>query len=233
MRFMVMHKVDRVMEAGQRPSQEVISGMGKLIGRMLKAGVFLDGAGLHPSAQRARLTIADGNRTVQRGPYDGGNELLASFALITAKSLDHAIELAGRLVEGDGEVEIGPVVEAWDLNGKARPADAPYRYLLLRKADAAFERGAGLPTTVQAVLDEWQADGTLQSAATLVPSAQGVRYQASGGKRTWIDGPFAESKELVAGFSIIEVPSLAEAKTFTEEYGSILGDNQVDIRVVS
>ena len=179
------------------------------------------------------MTVAGGKRTVQRGLYDGGNELLASFAMITAKSMDHAIELAGRLVEGDGEVEIGPVVEGWDLNGRARPENAPYRFLLLRKADAGFERGGGVPDAVQKVLDEWKLDGTLQSAAALTPSAQGVRYQSTGGKRTWIDGPFAESKELVAGYSIIDVPSLAEAKTFTEEYGAILGDTQVDIRVVA
>jgi hypothetical protein len=50
------------------------------------------------------------------------------------------------------------------------------------------------------------------------------------GKRQWIDGPFAESKELIAGFSIFEVPSVEEVKRLTEEYAGILGDNEVDIR---
>ena len=53
-----MHKVDANMEAGVRPSQELIQKMGQLVGRTLKAGIFKDGAGLHRSANRARVTFA-------------------------------------------------------------------------------------------------------------------------------------------------------------------------------
>src|SRR5439155_10466704 len=45
MRFMVMHKVDASMEAGERPSQDIIKNMGAFIGEKMKAGVFIDGAG--------------------------------------------------------------------------------------------------------------------------------------------------------------------------------------------
>ena len=235
MRFMVMHKVDAKMEAGDPPDQTIIQGMGQLVGRSLKAGVFEDGAGLHRSAKRVRLIFNGSQRTIVRGPYEGDNELLASFALIAATSMDHAIELATRLAEAgnDREIEIGPVVEGWDLTGAKRPADAPYRFLLLRKADAAFEAGAAKPAGVQRVLDEWKRDGVLQSAAMLTPSANGARTRVTGGKRVWTDGPFTESKELVAGFSVINVPTLADAKAWTEEYAAVLGDNEVDIRVVA
>jgi len=235
MRFMVMHKVDAPMEAGEPPARSIIEGMGALVGRSLKSGVFLDGAGLHRSEMRVRLTFDGGKRTVVRGPYQGSNELLASFALIAASSMDHAVELATRLAEagGDRELEIGPVVEAWDLNNAPRPAGKPYRFLLLRKADAAFEAGAKQPAAVQRVLDEWKRDGVLQSAALLAPSKTGARLRTTGSKRVWTDGPFAESKELVAGFSIIEVPTLADAKAWTEEYAAILGDTQVDVRDVA
>src|SRR4051812_22901051 len=84
MRFMCMHKVDAKMEAGERPSQELIQKMGQFVGRHLKAGVFLDGAGLHRSAARARVSFgANGQASVERGPFAGKNELLARFALIT------------------------------------------------------------------------------------------------------------------------------------------------------
>lgn len=234
MRFMVMHKVDATMEAGGPPSKAIIEGMGRFIGNAIKAGQFLDGAGLHRSATRVRLTFDGGKRDVLRGPYEGANELIASFAMVTASSMDHAIELATRLATaaGDREIEIGPVVEGWELHGGKRPANAPYRFLLLRKGDDRFESGASQPAAVQHVLDEWKRDGVLQSAATLAPSATGTRYRVTGGKRTWLDGPFAESKELVAGFSIIDVPSLADAKAWAVEYAAILGDNEVDVRAV-
>jgi hypothetical protein len=235
MRFMVMHKVDAAMEAGGPPSKTIIENMGQLIGRSLKAGIFKDGAGLHRSATRARVTFTSGKPTVARGPYAGDNELIASFALIATNGIEKAIELAIELGEAAGrrDVEVGPVVEGWDLNGSPRPANAPHRFLLLVKADAASEEGASQPARVTALLDQWKTDGLLQSETRLKPSATAVRYKVTNGKRQWTDGPFTESKELIAGFSILEVPALDDAKRFTEEYASILGDNEVDIREVA
>jgi len=234
MRFMVMHKTDPVMEAGGPPSPRIIQEMGTFIQGAAKAGVFKDGAGLHPSSRRVRLVFEAGARTVTRGPYEGRNELLASFAMIKADSIDHAIEIASRLAAavGDVEIEIGPVVEAWDLGVMAKPAGAALRFLLLRKADAAFEAGAPQPAALTRLLGELARDGVVISAATLAPSSTGLRFRKTGGKRAWTDGPFTESKELVAGFSILELPALADVKAWAEPYAAILGDNEIDARVV-
>lgn len=242
MRFMVMHKVDAKMEAGTPPDQTIIERMGRLIGGSMKEGIFQDGAGLHRSAQRVRLTFEGDRPTLQRGPYQGRNELVASFAMVTAQSDDHVIELATQLAKagGDQEIEIGPVVEGWDLTGKPRPAGAPLRFLLLRKADVplrsgigAFESGAAQPAGVGKLLEEWKRDGVLGSAGVLGPSSKGVRSKVTAGVRAWYDGPFTESKELIAGYSIIEVPSLADAKAWAERYAAVLGENEVDVREVA
>lgn len=235
MRFMVMHKVDAVMEAGGPPPARIVQEMGAYVQGSIKSGVFKDGAGLHPSSRRVRLVFAAGQRTVTPGPLEGRNELLASFAMIKADSMDHAIEIATRIagVLGDCEIEVGPVVEPWDLGVMEKPARAPLRFLLLRKADPAFEAGAGEPAALTRLLEALGKDGVLQSAATLAPSKAGARYRKTGGKRAWTDGPFTESKELVAGFSIVELPALADARAWAEAYGAILGDNEVDVRVVA
>jgi hypothetical protein len=232
MRFMVTHKVDAQMEAGGPPSPRIVQEMGALVQDALKAGVFKDGAGLHRSARRVRLTFAGGERTILRGPYAGSNELIASVAMIKATSMEHAIEIATRVAAatGDLELEIGPVVEPWDLGMMARPEHAPQRFLILRKADRGFEAGAPPPAGLAPLLDELARDGVLISAAALAPSAAGARYRTAGGKRTWTDGPFTESKELVAGFSIVEFPSLVEVRAWAEAYAAILGDNEVDVR---
>ena len=52
------------------------------------------------------------------------------------------------------------------------------------------------------------------------------------GKRSWVDGPFAESKELVAGYSILEVPSKRDALAWADRYAAILDGNEVDVRSV-
>jgi hypothetical protein len=235
MKFIVMHKVDDHMEAAGPVKQEIVQQMGRLVGEGLKSGLFLDGAGLHRSAVRARVRFTSGKSTVTRGPYKGENELVAAFAMVRTSGMDEAIEIAHRYgaILGDGEVEVGPVVEAWDLMGKPRPANVVgERFLLLRKSDAASE--AGTPPRAQAQLDrlsdELQQAGVLLSEAKLRPSRSGARLAAGPkDKRSWVDGPFAESKELIAGFSIIEVPSKADALAWANRYAAILDGNEVDV----
>jgi hypothetical protein len=239
MRFMVMHKVDGPMEAGEPPAPGIIENMGTLVQASLKEGTFLNGAGLHRSARRARLKCAGGEFTVTTGPYRGEDELVASFVMISATSLDaavgHARRLAGAL--GDCEIEIGPVVEPWDLGLMPKPSGAPERFLLLSKASAADEQANGAPEKHRAAVKElsqgFANDGAVLAADSLAPSAKASRSRpAPSGKRVWVDGPFAESKELIAGFSLLELPSKAEALAWADRYAAILTDCEVDVREV-
>src|SRR5262245_29819588 len=141
MRYMVMHKVDANMEAGLPPARSIIDDMGTLVGESIKSGIFTDGAGLHRSAQRVRVRCAGGECSVTHGPYAGQNELVAAFAMIKARSMDEAVEHARGLARhGDGEIEIGPVVEAWDIGLAPKPEHVErHRFLFLFKGDAATE----------------------------------------------------------------------------------------------
>lgn len=234
MRFMVMHKVDANMEAGGPPSQHIIASMGALVQDSLKSGTFTTGAGLHRSARRARLDAAG---QVTKGPYSGDNELLSSFAMIKAKSLDEAIERARQFarVLDRADIEVGPVVEPWDLGVMEKPAgDLPERFLLLCKGNPATESGvepssdrrAALAKLIQSLRDE----GVLILADNLAPSSKAARLTGEKGKRRWVDGPFTESKELIAGFSILNVPTRADAIAWAERYAAILLGNEVDVR---
>jgi len=240
MRFMVMHKVDANMEAGGPPSQQIVQNMGALVQDSLKNKVFLTGAGLHRSAQRARLENKGGEAKVTKGPYQGQNELLASFAMIKANSLEEAIERARQLARalGDVEIEVGPVVEPWDIGVIPKPEKLPMgRFLLLCKADRHTESGAEPSAerraAVEKLLQSLREEGVLVLADRLAPSSRGARLVTAKGKRTWTDGPFAESKELIAGFSILDVPTIEDARAWTERYAGILGDTQVDVRVLA
>src|SRR4051812_12365770 len=74
--------------------------------------------------------------------------------------------------------------------------------------------------------------GVLLAAEGLTPPSQGVRVEFDRGERTVIDGPFAETKELVAGFSIIKVDSMEEAVEWVKRapYVSAKGKAVVEIR---
>jgi hypothetical protein len=239
MRFIVMHKVDANMEAGGPPSSDIIKNMGALVQGSLQSGVFLNGAGLHRSARRARLKCVAGDCSVMHGPYEGSNELVASFAMVSAKSLDAAIGHARQLASslGDVEIEVGPVVEPWDLGLMPRPAAAPERFLLLCKASAGDEAGntaAKHMTAVKTLSASFAGDAAVLAAESLAPSARGARLSASSqGKRVWVDGPFTESKELIAGFSLLNLPSKAEALAWADRYAAILDGNEVDVLEVN
>ena len=242
MRFIVMHKVDDKMEAGQRPDQRIIEQMGTLVRESLSSGVFENGAGLHRSARRARLTAKDGHHIITKGPFakgQGGNQLIAGCYMIRARSMEdalgHAAELVGAL--GDGEIEVGPVVEPWDLGFMPEPADqTSSRFLLLRKGDAATESGAPPPVEAREKLSKLERklkdDGVLLMSEKPAPTASASRLPAGprGGSRNWIDGPFTESKELIAGFSLLNLPTRVAAITWAERYAQILDGNEVDVR---
>jgi len=82
---------------------------------------------------------------------------------------------------------------------------------------ASKQTEAGQKPTEAALLamhqynEELQKAGVLLDLGGLTPTSRGVRVQYSGAKRTVIDGPFAEAKEMIAGYSLLEVETLAEA----------------------
>ena len=239
MLFMVMHKMTAETEEGLINTR-VIAEMGLLINETIEQGKFVNGAGLKRSAERVRLRWQGGECQVTHGPR-GENELVAGFAQLKVKSMDEAIGWSKRIVEaegsGDVELDIGPVVERWDLGLAPKPTgEVPLNVLIVRKADAASERGArpspAAMARMQTLMTEMQQAGVLLGAEGLKPSSGGARLRTSQGKHTWTDGPFAESKEMISGFSIIEVDSLAEAKAWTDRYADVLGDIEVDVREV-
>jgi hypothetical protein len=75
--------------------------------------------------------------------------------------------------------------------------------------------------------------GVLLDASGLQPTSKGVRIKFSNGKRTVIDGPFTESKELIAGYTLIQVKSRDEAMAWAQRFPSPHGDQaegEIEIR---
>jgi hypothetical protein len=79
--------------------------------------------------------------------------------------------------------------------------------------------------------EELQKAGVLLDASGLHPSSKGWRVKYSGGKRTVIDGPFAESKELIAGYTLIQVKSKEEAMEWVRRFPNPhLQDGEIEVR---
>lgn len=88
-------------------------------------------------------------------------------------------------------------------------------------------------TTMADYHEELSQAGVLLDASGLQPSSRGWRIRYSGGKRTVIDGPFAESKELIAGYTLIQVRTREEALEWARRFPAPFGDNaegEIEVR---
>jgi hypothetical protein len=122
MRVMVIVKANKESEAGQMPSEKILSDMGKYNEELVKAGVMLAGEGLHPSSRGKRVRFSGTTRTVTDGPFAETKELIAGFWLWKVKSMDEAVEWLKRApFDGGTELEIRPVFEFDDFGKELTP----------------------------------------------------------------------------------------------------------------
>jgi hypothetical protein len=108
------------------------------------------------------------------------------------------------------------------------------RVLGLLKADASSERGdppsPELLERMGKFVEEVTAAGVMIASDGLQPSSKGARVKLSGGKFVVTDGPFTETKELVASYALLEVPTMAEAIRWTKRFLEVLGEGECEIR---
>jgi hypothetical protein len=124
MKVMVLIKASKAYEAGEKPSTQLLTEMGKFNEELVKAGVMLAGEGLHPSKNSARVRFSGTKRTVVDGPFAETKELIAGFWIWRVKSMEEAIEWVKRCpnpMNEEGEVEIRQVFEECDFGDALTP----------------------------------------------------------------------------------------------------------------
>ena len=109
------------------------------------------------------------------------------------------------------------------------------RFMIIVKATKDSEAGVRPPEELFAAMaayhEELQKAGVLRDASGLQPSTKGWRVKYAGGKTTLVDGPFAETKELIAGYTLIEVKSRDEAIAWTKRFPNPhLHDGEIEVR---
>jgi hypothetical protein len=238
MRFMIMHKNDPQTEAGQPPPPELVSKMGEFIGEYAQSGRFVDGAGLSGSKHRTRLVFRNGRCTIKHGPYAGEHELPSIILQLKVATREQAIGWAERYgkVLADGELELGKVNEPWDIGLMRAPENPPLQFLLIEKADAETEAGgrnARKKAALTRLKTEMTKAGVLVKSIALKPSVTAKRLAFNNNAMHITDGPFAESKELIGGFAILDLSGSDEALDLCRSYAAILGGTlEIDVRLV-
>lgn len=109
------------------------------------------------------------------------------------------------------------------------------RFMIIRRADQDTE--AGLLPSEQLLGAMMKYNGELLKAGVMLegeglqPSSKGARIKFSGGKPTVIDGPFTETKELIAGFTMIQVKSKEEAIEWVKRWPAMDGGGEVELEL--
>src|SRR5438309_2432785 len=111
------------------------------------------------------------------------------------------------------------------------------RFLIMVKGNKETE-AAKMPedkliATMATYHEELARAGVLLDASGLQPTSRGWRVRYAGGRRTVVNGPFTESKELIAGYTLIQVKSREEAKEWSRRFPNPLGEGaeaEIEVR---
>jgi hypothetical protein len=135
---MVIVKATKESEAGEMPSEQLLTDMTNFNEELVKAGVMQAGEGLHPSSKGKRVRFSGDKRTVIDGPFAETKELVAGFWLWNVKSMDEAIEWAKRcpnpMPDSEGILELRPIFETEDFGDELTPE--------LREREKRLQRAA-------------------------------------------------------------------------------------------
>lgn len=114
MRYMILVKASAESEAGVMPKEDMLQAMANYHGELAKAGVLVDGNGLHPTSKGYRLKYSDGKRTLIDGPFSETKEVIAGYTMIKVKMKEEALAWFQRFPQPhyqDCEIELRQMFE--------------------------------------------------------------------------------------------------------------------------
>ncbi|MBR2818179.1 MAG: YciI family protein [Reyranella sp.] len=126
MRVMVFVKAIEGAEKATPPTAEAFAAMDRFTEELVKAGVFVAGAGLKNTADAKRIAIDGAGRTVIDGPFAEARDLVAGFSIWQVKDMDEALAWAARCpnpMPRPSEIEIRPYFEVADLAAFVTPEE--------------------------------------------------------------------------------------------------------------
>jgi len=181
--------------------------------RTIRTRVNLQGARLRPPADATTVKIRGGEFVITDGPYADTKEQVAGYDLLECASLDEAVRLAGEHPSSwIGAIEVRALPESAPIMPLPEPADGKIRYMMLVCTDPAVDpREFDRSEPVDPWVDEMDGRDVRLYGSELEPPdrARTVRVRDSAAIVT--DGPFAETKEQIAGFDVLECTDLDEA----------------------
>jgi hypothetical protein len=221
-----------------------MAGMGKLAQEMAQAGVLLSTDGLLPSRNAMKLRHAGGRTSVIDGPFAEAKEVIGGYAIVRAATRTRRSRWrsasstctsprACRVRDGDP-----PDLRCTRRLRAVRPRqETTMRFMMLMIPKGYESAPPGATPPADAVAAMMKYNESLRKAGVLIaldglhPPSMGARVSFEGGKPKVTDGPFAEAKEVLGGYWMIQVRSRDEAIAWASRCPAS-GNEVIEIRQV-
>jgi hypothetical protein len=243
MQYMMIIKSNEATEAEDPVDAEFEAAMEEYNKKLKDSGVWVSAEGFKPSDKGAIVTLQDGKYSVVKGPFPNPGKIDAGYWVIKVNSKDEAIAWAKQvpvLVEGstyatgDGEIVLMPYLEFpqeeahedWEANDLSALATEPTtnglkRYIGAFAASPETEAGVmpdpSIFDAMGATIGKLAAEGRFEDGGGLMPTSAATRVVFSNGLPVVSDGPFAETKEVIAGYAIFRAKNLDEMIEMSKE----------------
>jgi len=220
MEFMLLF-IDRKGAPNRTP--ESIAGLAQVARELREGRKLLRGARLADEAAGARVTVRDGRAVVSDGPFAESREVVGGFWLLDAGSREEAIAIARRALEGEpdpaqrhGAIDVQGVAERYSV--AADPATGiPFLFAFCNETELVDCDGTKMSEMI-AYGEALERAGKLFETAPLTWRQPPARVESRGGKTLVTEGPFAEAKEVIGGYSLLRAASRAEALDIARGY---------------
>ncbi len=201
-----------IVDRKNAPTGETVgmAEMGQFAGELAQKGKIRGGAPLHPENTATRISVRGGRARSVDGPFAESKEVVGGFFMVDAASRAEAIEIAVRCPAArSGIVQVN---EAFAERLPSPPSGGT-RYVLLFVEGPDFDGDAdgAKYRAMNAWTDELKDEKKYVECAGLAKDPPPARIEVRAGRTAISDGPFAESKEVIGGYALVDVPDRAEA----------------------
>jgi hypothetical protein len=211
MRYMLIHAADP--DLASEWDDEAQASFSSWIEETVRSRVNLQGSRLRPTADATTIKIRDGELIVTDGPYAETKEQVAGYDVLECASLDEAVRWAGRHPSSwVGAIEVRALPDSAPAVPLPEPGAGKIQYMMLVCTDPAAD-----PPEFARIepVDPWVAEmngrGVRLYGSELEPPGRARTVRVRESRAIVTDGPFAETKEQIAGFDVLECADLDEA----------------------
>jgi hypothetical protein len=211
MRYMLIHAADP--DLASTWDDEAQAAFSDWLEETIGSGVNLQGSRLRPTADATTVKIRGGELIITDGPYAETKEQVAGYDVLECASPEEAVRWAGRHPSSwVGAIEVRALPERAPAVPLPEPGEGKILYMMFVCTDPAVD-----PRELEHVepVDPWVAEmdgrGVRQYGSQLEPSGSARTVRVRDKHAIVTDGPFAETKEQIAGFDVLECADLDEA----------------------